>query len=105
MARLARGQIRHERYQQCLQLVGLAVLCALAGDDDMFLVMAGLSVLQLQEYEQLVAPTTLEGVCPTHDYMEVIGGFDFKELFRFEKPHFLLLLAELQLPEFIEIYR
>lgn len=71
----------------------------------MFLVIAGLSVLQLQAYEQLVAPTTLEGVCPTHDFFEVIGGFDFKELFRFEKPHFLFLIAELQLPEFIEIYR
>ncbi|CAM9620877.1 unnamed protein product [Hapterophycus canaliculatus] len=105
MARLARGQIRHERYGVCLQIVTLAVLCSTVGDDDLFLVMAAFGVLQLQGYEELVAPTTLEGVCPNHDYFEVIGGFDFKELFRFEKPHFLSLLAELQLPACIEIYR
>ncbi|CAB1109359.1 unnamed protein product [Ectocarpus sp. CCAP 1310/34] len=37
-----------------------------------------------------------------YDFMEVLGGFDFKELLRFEKPHFRRLLAALELPpEFV----
>ena len=39
------------------------------------------------------------------NYFDVLGGFDFLEFFRFEKPHFLELLEELQLPAFIEITR
>ncbi|CAN0589830.1 unnamed protein product [Ectocarpus sp. 12 AP-2014] len=37
--------------------------------------------------------------------MDVIGGFDFWELTRFEKRHFRLLLELLQLPVEIEIFR
>ncbi|CAB1114649.1 unnamed protein product [Ectocarpus sp. CCAP 1310/34] len=37
-----------------------------------------------------------------YDFMAVLGGFDFKELLRFEKPHFRRLLAALELPpEFV----
>ena len=40
-----------------------------------------------------------------YDFFEVIGGFDFKELLRFEKAHFRQLLHELELPDVIEIAR
>ncbi|CAB1099755.1 unnamed protein product [Ectocarpus sp. CCAP 1310/34] len=40
MARLARGRIRYEWYDECMQVLLLAVLCALAGEEDMFLEMA-----------------------------------------------------------------
>ncbi|CAB1098009.1 unnamed protein product [Ectocarpus sp. CCAP 1310/34] len=121
MARLARGRIRYERYDECMLVLLLAVLCALAGEEDMFLVMAmfGLAKLEayeelmaptileakLEAYEELIAPTILEGVCPMYNFFDAIGGLDFKELFRFEKPHFRELLHELQLPEEIEIHR
>lgn len=61
------------------------------------------SLLRWQMLEQLLTPTTIDGV--RMDFFEVIGGFDFKELFRFEKPHFLELLEALQLPETFEISR
>ncbi|CAB1100507.1 unnamed protein product [Ectocarpus sp. CCAP 1310/34] len=54
----------------------------------MFLVMAMFGLAKLEAYEELIAPTILEGVCPM-----------------FEKPHFRELLHELQLPEEIEIHR
>lgn len=56
-------------------------------------------------YQQLISPTTLPGLLPTHDFLEVIGGFDFKELFRFEKHHFRQLLVLLELPQHVEISR
>ncbi|CAB1110302.1 unnamed protein product [Ectocarpus sp. CCAP 1310/34] len=105
MARLARGRIRYERYDECMLVLLLAVLCALAGEEDMFLVMAIFGVAKLEAYEELIAPTILEGVCPMYNFFDAIGGLDFKELFSFEKPHFRELLHELQLPEEIEIHR
>ncbi|CAB1099714.1 unnamed protein product [Ectocarpus sp. CCAP 1310/34] len=105
MARLARGRIRYERYDECMLVLLLAVLCALAGEEDMFLVMAMFGLAKLEAYEELIAPTILEGVCPMYNFFDAIGGLDFKELFRFEKPHFRELLHELQLPEEIEIHR
>ncbi|CAB1108439.1 unnamed protein product [Ectocarpus sp. CCAP 1310/34] len=54
-------------------------------------------------YEQLVAATTIEGI--RFDYLERIGAYDFKELFRFEKPHFLELLNALQLPDTFKVSR
>lgn len=88
-----------------LLVVTTAVLCALAGQEEVFVFLHALAAQQLQAYEDLVQPTALAGVYPNHDFMEVIGGFDFKELFRFEKPDFLLLLEELDLPDELEIRR
>lgn len=105
MARLQRGKIRHERYEMYLCVITTALMCALAGEEEIFLVLAAVAAEQLRAYEDLVQPTTLAGVYPDYDFMEVIGGFDFKELFRFEKPDFLLLLEELELPNELEISR
>ena len=92
-----------ERYAECLQLTTIATLCGLVGEEDLFLVLGMYSLLRWQMLEQLLAPTTIDGV--GMDFFEVNGGFDFKELFRFEKPHFLELLEALQLPETFEISR
>eukprot|EP00903_Cladosiphon_okamuranus_P016328 g15058.t1 len=71
----------------------------------MFLVVAMFGLAKLEAYEELIAPTILAGVCPMHNFFDAIGGLDFKELFRFEKPQFRELLDELQLPGEIEIHR
>eukprot|EP00752_Nemacystus_decipiens_P016030 g14332.t1 len=60
-------------------------------------------MLKWRAYLELVAPTRLDGL--RYDFMEVLGGFDFKELFRFEKPHFRRLLAALELPPELQIMR
>ncbi|CAN0295975.1 unnamed protein product, partial [Pylaiella littoralis] len=52
MARLARGKVRHERYEECLMAVSTAVICALAGHDDLFLVMGVLALVRLEAYEE-----------------------------------------------------
>lgn len=103
MARLARGRIAAERYAECIQLTTIAALCALVGQEDLFIVLGTYSLLRWRQYEELVAPTRIEGV--RVDFFEIMGGFDFKELFRFQKPHFLELLAALQLPETLEVSR
>ncbi|CAB1115709.1 unnamed protein product [Ectocarpus sp. CCAP 1310/34] len=105
MARLARAKLRSERYDECITGMLVAVLCALAGEEDLFLVLSLLGLVQLEAYEELITPTILEGVYPTYNLFYAIGGMDFKELFRFEKPHFRQLLYELELPKCIEIYR
>ncbi|CAB1101205.1 unnamed protein product [Ectocarpus sp. CCAP 1310/34] len=82
MARLERGRIRYERYDECMQIMALALLCALAGEEDLFLVMTMFGLVKLEAYQELVAPTTLQGVYPMYNIFDAIGGFDFKELFR-----------------------
>ncbi|CAB1111189.1 unnamed protein product [Ectocarpus sp. CCAP 1310/34] len=47
MVRLARGRIRYEWYDECMQVLLLAVVYALAGEEDMFLVMAMFGVAKL----------------------------------------------------------
>ena len=44
-------------------------------------------------------------MCPKLDLFDVIEGFNFKELLIFEKPHFLQLIKELDLPDVSEIVR
>ncbi|CAN0340831.1 unnamed protein product [Ectocarpus sp. 6 AP-2014] len=105
MARLARARIRHERYNECLSVIALAVLCLCLGHDDLFVVLSSVGLLRLEEYHELVAATTLPGMASMPNFMDVIGGFDFWELTRFEKWHFRLLVELLELPEMIEIYR
>ncbi|CAB1105988.1 unnamed protein product [Ectocarpus sp. CCAP 1310/34] len=103
MARLARGRLAAERYAESIQVTTIAALCALVGGEDLFIVLGTYSLLRWQMYKQLVAATTIEGI--RFDYFERIGGFDFKELLRFEKPHFLDLLGALQLPNTFEVSR
>lgn len=105
MARLQRAKIRHQRWARCTRIIMLALVAELAGEEDVFLVTALLAIRQLMLYRELVAHTTLPGIYPHLDFYQEIGGFDFWELFRFEKPHFLILLEELQLPDAIEIFR
>ncbi|CAM9918539.1 unnamed protein product [Laminaria digitata] len=83
----------------------LAVVCGAAGAEDLCLLLCAYSLYQWSLFQQLVSPTTLESVCPNYDFFEVIGGFDFKELLRFEKAHFRQLFHELELPDVIEIAR
>ncbi|CAM9903611.1 unnamed protein product [Ectocarpus fasciculatus] len=40
MACLARARIRHERYNECLLVIAMAVLCLCLGHDDLFDVMS-----------------------------------------------------------------
>ncbi|CAM9979863.1 unnamed protein product [Laminaria digitata] len=105
MARLKRGKVRHERHQSCMNMTFLAVVCGAAGAEDLCLLLCDYSLYQWSLFQQLLSPTTLESVCPNYDFFEVIGGFDFKELLRFEKAHFRQLLHELELPDVIEIAR
>lgn len=83
----------------------IALLAKLSDEEDVFLVISVMAVREFMLYHELVAQTTLQGIYPHLDFYQEIGGFDFWELFRFEKPHFLQLLEELQLPDDIEIYR
>lgn len=103
MAPLQRAKLDHERYAECLRILALSVICAALGEDGLFVVLGAWWVLKWGSYNDLVRPTVLDGV--RYDFFEVLGGFDFKELFRFEKPHFLQLLAALELPAEIEIWR
>lgn len=105
MARMNRGEVRYKRKRSCQSTTLLALLCGLAGEEDLCLLLSVYSLHRWSLYRQLVAPTTMEGICPNYDFFTVIGGFDFKELLRFEKPHFMQLLRRLELPEFIEIHR
>ncbi|CAB1101203.1 unnamed protein product [Ectocarpus sp. CCAP 1310/34] len=60
-----------------------------------------------ERYAECMRILLLAAVCEAldgmrYDFMEVLGGFDFKELLRFEKPNFRRLLAALELPpEFV----
>lgn len=103
MARIQRARTVHQRYEQCLQVLLLCVLCGVAGEDDLSLVLAAVCMLKLKHLADLAKPTQWDGI--QHVFFEVMGGFDFKETFRFEKPHFLELLDELDLPQYIEISR
>ncbi|CAB1100220.1 unnamed protein product [Ectocarpus sp. CCAP 1310/34] len=86
MARLHRARTGHERYAECMRILMLAA--------------GAYWVVKWRAFQELVAPTQLNGM--RHDFMEVLGGFDFKELLRFEKPRFRRLLAALELPpEFV----
>ena len=49
--------------------------------------------------------TTLKGIYSHDNFMDVIGGMDFFELFRFEKEHFMVLLDVLQIPDKVLIHR
>lgn len=88
-----------------MQVIAVALLCALAGEEDLFLAITMLGLVQLEAYEELMAPKILEGVCPMYHCFDAIGGLDFKEICRFEKPHFHQLLYELQQLDETEIYR
>ncbi|CAB1116004.1 unnamed protein product [Ectocarpus sp. CCAP 1310/34] len=103
MARLHRAKLGHARHAECVRILMLCLACSVLGEEDMCLVLGALWLLKWRAYEELVRPTVLDGV--RYDFFEVLGGFDFKELFRFEKPHFLLLLAALELPAELEIWR
>ncbi|CAB1108179.1 unnamed protein product [Ectocarpus sp. CCAP 1310/34] len=103
MTRLHRAKLGRERLGQCMHILLLAVVCAALGEDDLFLVLGAYWMLKWRAYLELVAPTQLGGV--RYDFMEVLGGFDFKEVFRFEKSHFRQLLAALELPPELEIRR
>ncbi|CAN0443399.1 unnamed protein product, partial [Laminaria digitata] len=83
----------------------MALLWGISGEDDICAFFCFYSIYQWAMYRQLVEPTSFPGLCPQYDFFEVLGGFDFKELLRFEKPHFLQLLGELELPENIVIPR
>lgn len=102
MARLRRSKLGRDRYQECVDMTALAFILALRGERNLFLCVGAYSLLLWARYEELVAPTTIEGI--RYDFFEVIGGFDFKELFRFEKQDFLELLTELEVPD-LEISR
>ncbi|CAB1105922.1 unnamed protein product [Ectocarpus sp. CCAP 1310/34] len=100
MARLHRARMGHERYAECMRIVMLAAVCGVLGEEDLLLVVGACWVVKWPAFQELVAPTHLDGV--RYDFMEVLGGFDFKELLRFEKPHFRRLVAALELPpEFV----
>ncbi|CAB1106266.1 unnamed protein product [Ectocarpus sp. CCAP 1310/34] len=48
MARLQGGKIRHERHGQIMQMITTALLCAVAGAEELFLVLAVVVMRQLQ---------------------------------------------------------
>lgn len=62
MARLAKGRLRYERYKECMQVMAVAMFCALFEEEELFVMMIMFGAMQLEAYEELVAPTTLEGV-------------------------------------------
>lgn len=105
MARLARGRIRHERYEEYLSIIALAMICLCLGHDDLFVVLSSVGLLHLQEYNKLVAVSALPRVASVPNFMDLVGGFDFWELTRFEKRQFRVLLELLQLPAEVEIFR
>lgn len=105
MARLNRGKVRYKRYQSCRTMSMLALIVGVTGEEDLFVIFLLYSMYRWSLYRQLCTPTTLPGLRPLHDFFDAIGGFDFKELFRFEKHHFLQLLRELELPDHIEVSR
>ncbi|CAB1110299.1 unnamed protein product [Ectocarpus sp. CCAP 1310/34] len=82
MACLARAKLRYERNDEFITVMLVAVLCALAGEEDLVLVLSLLGLVQLEAYEELIAPTILEGVYPTYNLFNATGGMDFKELFQ-----------------------
>ncbi|CAB1118668.1 unnamed protein product [Ectocarpus sp. CCAP 1310/34] len=67
----------------------------------MCVMLGALWLLKWRAYREFILPTVLDGV--RYEFFEVLGGFDFNELFRFEKPPFLRLLAALELPAQLEI--
>ncbi|CAB1110146.1 unnamed protein product [Ectocarpus sp. CCAP 1310/34] len=100
MARLHRARMGHERYAECMRILLLAAVCGALGEEDLLLVFGAYWVVKWRAFQELVAPTQLDGM--RYDFMEVLGGFDFKELLRFEQPHFRRLLAALEFPpEFV----
>lgn len=103
MSRLQRARLGHERHGACTVILMLFVLCGALGEDELCVMMGALWLSKWRAYQELIRPTDLQGV--RYDFFEVLGGFDFKELFRFEKPHFLRLLAALELPAELEISR
>ncbi|CAB1102246.1 unnamed protein product [Ectocarpus sp. CCAP 1310/34] len=105
MARLNRGRVRYGRYQSCSQMTLLASIGVVAGEEDLCMLWCVCCLYEWRRYHELLAPTTLEGVFPNLNFFEAIGGFDFKEVFRFEKPHFLQLLRRLELPDSSEVSR
>ncbi|CAN0388823.1 unnamed protein product, partial [Pylaiella littoralis] len=74
MVRLQRAKIRHQRYTRCMQIFLVALLAELSGEEEAFLLMATMGLHQYMLYEQLVAPTTLEGVYPHIEFFQEIGG-------------------------------
>ncbi|CAB1100598.1 unnamed protein product [Ectocarpus sp. CCAP 1310/34] len=57
MARLQRGKIRHERHGQIMQMNTAVLLCAVAGEEELFLVLAIL--WQCGNSNAFPTPTTL----------------------------------------------
>ncbi|CAB1107407.1 unnamed protein product [Ectocarpus sp. CCAP 1310/34] len=101
MGRLARGRLAAERYAECIQLTTIVALCALVGEEDLSICLGrtaccagGCTSSSWQRQRSRVSGSTTSR-----------GRFDFKELFRFEKPHFLELLDALQLPDMFEVSR
>ncbi|CAB1111746.1 unnamed protein product [Ectocarpus sp. CCAP 1310/34] len=105
MARLNRGRVCYERYQSCSHMTPLALICGVAGEEDLCMLLCVCCLYEWRRHHELLAPTTLEGLFPNLNCFEAIGGFDFKEVFRFENPHFLQLLRRLELPDSFEVSR
>ncbi|CAB1111198.1 unnamed protein product [Ectocarpus sp. CCAP 1310/34] len=68
----------------------LELISGVAGEEDLCMLVCVCCLYEWRRYHELHAPTTLEGVFPNLNFFEAIGGFDFKEVFRFEKPHLFL---------------
>ena len=55
--------------------------------------------------DDLKKPTTLPGIVTQGNFVEVIGGFDFYEVFRFEKRRFLRLIEASDIPQHFHLHK
>ena len=105
MARLNRAVWKNAREAEAMYALQLFLIAREMGELEIAEECRQILLDLLSRIRHSQEMATLKGICSHENFMDVIGGMDFFELFRFEKEHFMVLLDVLQIPDKVLIHR
>ena len=99
MAQLNRASLLRMRADELRTAAEMVAVSEALDEWDLREVLLDVAAEMKRRMDDLKKPTTLPGIITQGDVIEVIGGFDFYEVFRFEKRRFLRLFEALDIPQ------